>query len=158
MLSHTTIMNNEDIFMDLIPVVPVELSEVSSTQKSSIINLMATKSEAYLTDVNKFSADVMFHEQEMETDVVPDIALPHAKSNAVKTPFIAVTKNLEGVVWNNNNKVKLIILIGAPEHANKEHLTIIAKLASNLAMDDFVEELLKSDIYTVANKIRGLYE
>ncbi|OCG07993.1 hypothetical protein A9G13_07265 [Gilliamella sp. wkB178] len=144
--------------MDLIPVVPVELSEVSSTQKSSIINLMATKSEAYLTDVNKFSADVMFHEQEMETDVVPDIALPHAKSNAVKTPFIAVTKNLEGVVWNNNNKVKLIILIGAPEHANKEHLTIIAKLASNLAMDDFVEELLKSDIYTVANKIRGLYE
>lgn len=151
-------MNNEDIFMDLIPVVPVELSEVSSTQKSSIINLMATKSEAYLTDVNKFSADVMFHEQEMETDVVPDIALPHAKSNAVKTPFIAVTKNLEGVVWNNNNKVKLIILIGAPEHANKEHLTIIAKLASNLAMDDFVEELLKSDIYTVANKIRGLYE
>lgn len=158
MLSHTTIMNNEDIFMDLIPVVPVELSEVSSTQKSSIINLMATKSEAYLTDVNKFSADVMFHEQEMETDVVPDIALPHAKSNAVKTPFIAVTKNLEGVEWNNNNKVKLIVLIGAPEHANKEHLTIIAKLASNLAMDDFVEELLKSDIYTVANKIRGLYE
>lgn len=144
--------------MELIPVVPVDLIDDSMSQKSSIINLMATKSEPYLSDVNKFFADVMTHEQEMETDVVPDIALPHAKSSAVKTPFIAVAKNMNGVIWNNNNKVKLIVLIGAPEHANKEHLTIIAKLASNLAMDEFVEELLNSDIQSVANKIRGLYE
>ena len=144
--------------MEPIPVLPVELTSDVITHKSSVIKLMAEKSEVYLTDVNKFSADVMQHEQEMETDVLPDIALPHSKSNAVKTPFIAVGKYNQGVIWNNENKVKLIVMIGAPQNANKEHLAIIAKLASKLADDDFIELLLNSDIQTVAEKIRGLYE
>lgn len=38
------------------------------------------------------------------------------------------------------------------------YLSIIAKLASNLADDDFIQDLLNSDIQIVANKIRGLYE
>ncbi|WP_279084661.1 PTS sugar transporter subunit IIA [Gilliamella apis] len=144
--------------MEPIPVLPVELTSDVITHKSSVIKLMAEKSEVYLTDVNKFSADVMQHEQEMETDVLPDIALPHSKSSAVKTPFIAVGKYNQGVIWNNENKVKLIVMIGAPQNANKEHLAIIAKLASKLADDDFIELLLNSDIQTVAEKIRGLYE
>ncbi|PXY92870.1 PTS sugar transporter subunit IIA [Gilliamella apis] len=144
--------------MEPIPVLPVELTSDVITNKSSVIKLMAEKSEVYLTDVNKFSADVMQHEQEMETDVLPDIALPHSKSSAVKTPFIAVGKYNQGVIWNNENKVKLIVMIGAPQNANKEHLAIIAKLASKLADDDFIELLLNSDIQTVAEKIRGLYE
>lgn len=144
--------------MASVPVVSIDLTNDFVDQKSSIINLMVTNCEVYLTDVKKFFADVMMHEQEMETDVVPNIALPHAKSSAVKTPFIAVAKKKQGVVWNNNNKVKLVVLIGAPEHANQDHLAIIAKLASNLAMDDFVEDLLSSDIDSIADKIRGLYE
>lgn len=144
--------------MESIPVVPIELTSNIVNQKSSIINLMVAKSEIYLTDIEKFYTDVMAHEQEMETDVLPDIALPHAKSSAVITPFIAVIKNIDGILWNNNNKVKLVILIGAPEHASQDHLAIIAKLASNLAMDDFVEELLNSNINSIADKVRGLYE
>lgn len=144
--------------MESIPVVPIELTSDIVNQKSSIINLMVAKSEIYLTDIEKFYTDVMAHEQEMETDVLPDIALPHAKSSAVITPFIAVIKNIDGILWNNNNKVKLVILIGAPEHASQDHLAIIAKLASNLAMDDFVEELLNSNINSIADKVRGLYE
>ncbi|OCG19325.1 MULTISPECIES: PTS sugar transporter subunit IIA [unclassified Gilliamella] len=144
--------------MQSIPVLPVDLTGNVVTQKSTVIHLMVETSQAYLTNVKTFFDDVMAHEQEMETDVLPDIALPHAKSSAVKTPFIVVGKYGDGIIWNNDNKVKLIVMIGAPEHANKEHLSIIAKLASNLANDDFVEDLLKSDIQSVANKIRGLYE
>ncbi|NUF27192.1 PTS sugar transporter subunit IIA [Gilliamella sp. ESL0254] len=144
--------------MQSIPVLPVDLTGDFVTQKSSVIHLMVETSQTYLTNVKTFFDDVMAHEQEMETDVLPDIALPHAKSSAVKTPFIVVGKYSDGIIWNNDNKVKLIVMIGAPEHANKEHLSIIAKLASNLANDDFVEDLLKSDIQSVANKIRGLYE
>ena len=144
--------------MEPIPVLPVELTSDVITHKSSVIKLMAEQSKVYLTDVNKFSVDVMQHEQEMETDVLPNIALPHSKSDAVKTPFIAVGKYNQGVIWNNENKVKLIVMIGAPQNANKEHLAIIAKLASKLADDDFIELLLNSDIQTVAEKIRGLYE
>ena len=144
--------------MEPIPILPVELTSDVITHKSSVIKLMAEQSKVYLTDVNKFSVDVMQHEQEMETDVLPNIALPHSKSDAVKTPFIVVAKYNQGIVWNNANKVKLVVLIGAPKNANKEHLTIIAKLAANLADDDFIEVLLNSDIQTVAEKIRGLYE
>ncbi|OTP95603.1 hypothetical protein B6D16_07805 [Gilliamella apicola] len=143
--------------MTSIPVVPVELTNDAIKQKSSIIQIMAQKSQHYLTDVEKFVEDVMAHEQEMETDVLPDIALPHAKSGGVSTPFIAVSKYSDGIVWNNN-KVKLIVMIGAQEHANKEHLAIIAKLAASLADDDFIAELLNSDIQTIAHKIRGIYE
>ncbi len=144
--------------MEPIPVLPVELTSDVLSNKLSVIKLMASQSGIYLTDINKFFEDVMQHEQEMETDVLPDIALPHSKSSAVKTPFIAVGKYNQGVIWNNENKVKLIVMIGAPQNANKEHLAIIAKLASNLADDDFIELLLNSDIQTVAEKIRGLYE
>ncbi|MWN05517.1 PTS sugar transporter subunit IIA [Gilliamella sp. Pas-s95] len=144
--------------MQSIPVLPVDLTGDVVTQKSTVIHLMVEASQAYLINIKTFFDDVMAHEQEMETDVLPDIALPHAKSSAVKTPFIVVGKYSDGIIWNNDNKVKLIVMIGAPEHANKEHLSIIAKLASNLANDDFVEDLLKSDIQFVANKIRGLYE
>ncbi|MCO6551401.1 MAG: PTS sugar transporter subunit IIA [Gilliamella sp.] len=144
--------------MQPIPVLSVDLTIDITNQKSSVINLMAKASQVYLTNVKSFFDDVMAHEQEMETDMLPDIALPHAKSTAVNTPFIVVGKYIDGIVWNNDNKVKLVILIGAPEHANKEHLSIIAKLASNLADDDFIQDLLNSDIQIVANKIRGLYE
>ncbi|OCG48454.1 hypothetical protein A9G35_01710 [Gilliamella sp. Choc5-1] len=144
--------------MQSIPVLSVDLTSDITNQKSSVINLMAKASQVYLTNVKSFFDDVMAHEQEMETDMLPDIALPHAKSTAVNTPFIVVGKYIDGIVWNNDNKVKLVILIGAPEHANKEHLSIIAKLASNLADDDFIQDLLNSDIQIVANKIRGLYE
>lgn len=144
--------------MTSIPVVPVELTNDVIKQKSSIIQLMAQKSQNYLTDVEKFVEDVMAHEQEMETDVLPDIALPHAKSGGVSTPFIAVGKYSDGIVWNNNNNVKLIVMIGAQEHANKEHLAIIAKLAASLADDDFIAELLNSDIQTIAHRVRGIYE
>lgn len=144
--------------MQPIPVLSVDLTIDITNQKSSVINLMAKASQVYLTNVKSFFDDVMAHEQEMETDMLPDIALPHAKSTAVNTPFIVVGKYIDGIVWNNGNKVKLVILIGAPEHANKEHLSIIAKLASNLADDDFIQDLLNSDIQIVANKIRGLYE
>ena len=144
--------------MEPIPVLPVELTSDVLSNKLSVIKLMASQSGIYLTDINKFFEDVMQHEQEMETDVLPDIALPHSKSSAVKTPFIAVGKYNQGVIWNNENKVKLIVMIGAPQNANKEHLAIIAKLASKLADDDFIELLLNSDIQTVAEKIRGLYE
>ncbi|OTQ40480.1 hypothetical protein B6D20_09900, partial [Gilliamella apicola] len=74
------------------------------------------------------------------------------------TPFIAVSKYSDGIIWNNNNKVKLIVMIGAQENADKEHLTIIAKLAANLADDDFIAQLLNSDIQTIARKVRGIYE
>ncbi|MCX8596550.1 MULTISPECIES: PTS sugar transporter subunit IIA [unclassified Gilliamella] len=144
--------------MALIPVIPVELTDNLAQDKSLVIKLMAENSNEYLNNVTKFFQDVMNHEEEMDTDVLTDIALPHAKSGAVKTPFIVVGKYNPGIIWNNENKVKLVVMIGAPENADKEHLTIIAKLASNLADDDFIEELLNSDIQTVAKLIRGLYE
>ncbi|PXZ04249.1 PTS sugar transporter subunit IIA [Gilliamella apicola] len=145
--------------MEPIPILPVELTNDVISHKSLVIKLMAEQSKVYLRDLNKFSDDVMQHEQEMETDVLPNIALPHSKSDAVKTPFIVVAKYNQGIVWNNGNKVKLMVLIGAPQNANKEHLIIIAKLASNLADDNFIGVLLNSDIQQiVAEKIRGLYE
>lgn len=144
--------------MASIPVIPVELTDDIAQDKSLVIQLMAENIKAYLTDVTQFFQDVITHEQEMETDVLTDIALPHAKSGAVKTPFIAIGRYLKGVIWNNDNKVKLVIMIGAPQHANQEHLTIIAKLASNLANDEFAQDLLNCNTQLLADKIRGLYE
>lgn len=107
--------------MQSIPVLSVELTSDIVNQKSSVIHLMSNASQNYLTNIKTFFDDVMAHEQEMETDVLPDVALPHAKSSAVKTPFIVVGKYLDGIIWNNGNQVKLVIMIGAPEHANKAH-------------------------------------
>lgn len=67
-----------------------------------------------------FVADVMAHEQEIETKVLPNnIVLFHAKSSVLKTLFIAITKNSTDVVWDNNNKVKLSLLINSSEQLTK---------------------------------------
>lgn len=145
------------INMENIQVFPATLPE-DMKDKSSIIRLMSEAGQINLNSVDGFVDDVMNHENEMETDVLPQVALPHAKSESVNTPFIVVAKSTNGIIWNHDNKVKLIIMIAAGKNAAKEHLTIIAKLASNLADDDFIDELINSDINEIANKIRGLYE
>lgn len=144
--------------MQKLNVFSVPLTKEIISSKLLIIKEMVATGKSNTNNSDQLVADIMAHELEMETDVLPDVALPHAKSSAVDSPFIVVTKWPDGVKWNNDNKVKLIILIAAGKDASKEHLAIIAKLASNLADDDFNEDLLNSDVNQIADKIRALYE
>lgn len=144
--------------MQKLNVFSVPLTKEIISSKLLIIKEMVATGKSNTNNSDQLVADIMAHELEMETDVLPDVALPHAKSSAVDSPFIVVTKWPDGVKWNNDNKVKLIILIAAGNDASKEHLAIIAKLASNLADDDFIEDLLNSDVNQIADKIRALYE
>lgn len=144
--------------MQKIEVYPSVLSDNAIKSKLSVIQTMVAAGQHNVSNSEQLVADIMAHELEMETDVLPEVALPHAKSIAVNTPFIVVAKQQQGIIWNNDNLVKLIIMIAAGKEASKEHLAIIAKLASHLADDDFLEELLNSDEQQIANKIRGIYE
>lgn len=142
--------------MNTIQVIP-SLIPINVEDKLSIIRLMSVSGKMNVSNVDDLVNDIMIHEEEMETDVLPNIALPHAKSGAVNTPFIVIAKHDKGIKWNNSF-VKLIIMIAVGKNAEKEHLDIIAKLASNLADDDFIDNLLNEDINTIAKIIRGIYE
>ncbi len=82
-------------------------------------------------------------EAEMSTAIGYDLAIPHGKTNAIQTPFIIFLRLKHNVKWNEEQTVKMVFMLGIPgEGAEKEHLTMLSKIARKLMHDDFREKLL----------------
>lgn len=70
------------------------------------------------------------------------IGLPHAKSEAVVTPSLAVAKVPAGVDFGApDGPATLVFLIAAPAAGEGDHLKILAALARKLVHADFKESL-----------------
>ncbi|MGO3601557.1 MAG: PTS sugar transporter subunit IIA [Enterococcus faecalis] len=99
----------------------------------------------YIDDKDKLLAAVNKRESEISTAIGYLIAIPHGKTDAVKSPFISLVRTSEKVKWSEDNDemVRLIFLIGVPENSEgKLHLKFISQLSKNLLDDDFRDSLL----------------
>lgn len=99
----------------------------------------------YIDDKDKLLAAVKKRESEISTAIGYLIAIPHGKTDTVKSPFISLVRTSEKVKWSEDNDemVRLIFLIGVPENSEgKLHLKFISQLSKNLLDDDFRDSLL----------------
>lgn len=95
-----------------------------------------------ITDVERFKEEVFKRESLSSTGIGEGIAIPHAKSEYVKAPTIAIGIFSNKIDYSSvdNEKVDLIFLLAAPPE-NDTHLEILSKLSSLLLDEKFVYKI-----------------
>jgi PTS system fructose-specific IIA component len=108
-----------------------------------LIDLMAAAGR--VTDADGFHADVRAREAQMATGMPGGVGLPHARSEHVTVPSLAVGRVPSGVDFGApDGPANLIFLIAAPASGGSEHLKILASLARRLVHDSFRSSLLNA--------------
>ena len=97
-----------------------------------------------MRDVEGVVRAALAREEQGTTAVGDGIAIPHAKSDAVGSPFIGFARVASGVEWGaaDGKPARLVFLIGVPEsQAGDEHLRILAQLSRALMKKQVRAEL-----------------
>ncbi|ALX50129.1 fructose-specific PTS transporter subunit EIIC [Lentibacillus amyloliquefaciens] len=87
-------------------------------------------------------------ENESSTGLGMNIAIPHAKSSAVKHPAVVFGISRDGIDWKSldGSDAKLIFMIAIPEErAGDDHLKILQMLSRKLMDDSFREQLMNAE-------------
>lgn len=106
-----------------------------------------------VTDADGFHADVRAREAQMATGMPGGVGLPHARSEHVTVPSLAIGRLRDGVDWGApDGPARLVFLIAAPAGGDADHLAILAALARRLVHESFRTSLLEApDAATVAD-------
>jgi PTS system nitrogen regulatory IIA component len=94
----------------------------------------------------KFRSAVMHREDLVSTGIGLGIAIPHAKLSDLNDFFIVIgIQRKKGIDWNALDKapVRLIFLIGGPDHRQSEYLQILSRLTAAIKDVDRRKEILK---------------
>jgi PTS system fructose-specific IIA component len=96
-----------------------------------------------LTNVKKYLKAVAAREEHFPTGIEGGIAIPHAQSDYVTVPSVAVATSVDGIDFGaDDGPSHLIFLIAAPASGGNAHLEILGSLARKVMQDEFREELL----------------
>ncbi len=113
-----------------------------------------------LADVQRFMEAVLRREDQGTTGIGDGIAIPHAKSSAVKEAAIAFGKSEKGVDFASldGKPVHLIFMIAAPEGADNQHLEALSHLSELLMKKEVREGLMKASSPDEVLEVIGRYE
>ena len=107
----------------------------------------ALNNAGQVSDARAFEKAVHDREAESTTGIGMGIAIPHGKSDVVKTPSLAFAREKAGVDWDSldGKPSQLIFMIAVPEASKGDaHLKILQRLSRKLMDDDFRKELLEA--------------
>ncbi|HEX7536691.1 MAG TPA: PTS sugar transporter subunit IIA [Dermatophilaceae bacterium] len=109
----------------------------------ALIDLMVAAGR--VTDADGFHADVRAREAQMATGMPGGIGLPHARSEHVTVPSLAVGRVPGGVDFGApDGPATLVFLIAAPAGGDADHLKILAALARRLVHESFRSSILQA--------------
>lgn len=138
----------------------IEISEKKLTRDEAIEHLVDQLDKYdYITDTEKLKADVLKREMESTTAIGMNVAIPHAKSDAVKKPIVAVMNNKQGVNWDSLDGTlpKIVFLIAVPSDSNDTHLKLLQRLSRALMDDNIRQSLIDAthieQIYDILKEI-----
>ena len=103
----------------------INLSLKSSTKTDVIEELVSVLDSAgKLVDGSQFKEAILAREEQSTTGIGEGIAIPHAKTNAVKQSAIAFGRSKAGVDYESfdGQPAHLFFMIAATEGANNTHL------------------------------------
>ncbi|WP_405525457.1 fructose-specific PTS transporter subunit EIIC [Streptomyces canus] len=98
-----------------------------------------------VADLDELVATALRREEQGTTGLGEEIAIPHAKTDAVTAPVVGFARSAEGVEWGSldGTKARLVFMISVPEAAaGDEHLRILALLSRKLMDPGFRERLI----------------
>jgi len=124
------------------------LLHLSSKEKKGVIEeLVKTLDHAgKLNDREQFKEAILAREAQSTTGVGEGIAIPHAKTKAVKEAAIAFGRSQNGVDYESldGQPAHLFFMIAAPQGANDTHLQALARLSSMLMREEVRHALLQA--------------
>ncbi|MCQ8772736.1 fructose-specific PTS transporter subunit EIIC [Streptomyces telluris] len=100
----------------------------------------------HVADVDGLVSAALAREEMGTTGLGEEIAIPHAKTDAVSAPVVGFARS-EGIEWGalDGTKARLIFMIAVPgAAAGDEHLRILAMLSRKLMDPAFRERLLSA--------------
>ncbi len=134
-------MKIEDLLSEKYIVLHLELST-----KSQVIDKMLSivADHPGVRDHEKLRQDVLKREKEMSTGIGKQIALPHAKTDAVSDPVLALAtlKNEINFESIDNEPVQLIFLLATPEEMLAEHLKLLSRITRLAGREDVRDKLM----------------
>lgn len=111
-----------------------------------------------VADVDELVAAALRREEEGTTGLGEEIAVPHAKTDAVTAPVVGFARSAEGVEWGSldGTKARLVFMIAVPEAAaGDEHLRILALLSRKLMDAGFRERLAAAETESAVLGVLG---
>ncbi|MEW2166413.1 fructose-specific PTS transporter subunit EIIC [Streptomyces sp. NPDC007084] len=122
---------------------------LAATDKESAIREMAglLAATGRVRDVDELVRAALRREEQGTTGLGEEIAIPHAKTDAVSAPVVGFARSEEGVEWGapDGTRARLVFMISVPEAAaGDEHLRILALLSRRLMDPAFRERLTEA--------------
>lgn len=122
---------------------------LAATTKQEVLDELASQLDraGKLSDKRAFTAAILERESQSTTGIGDGIAIPHAKSSAVKSPAIAFGRAADGLDFESldGQPANLFFMIAASEGANDDHLEALSRLATFLMDDKFRTNILAAD-------------
>ena len=106
------------------------------------------KDSGRVDDLDAFLADVASREHQLATGLPGGIGLPHARSEHVLRPSIAVGVAKYGHPLDFgalDGPANVVLLIATPASSFSEHLEVLATLARSLSKEGFRESLRRAN-------------
>lgn len=132
---------------DLLAAESIELNG-SATDKKDVLNKMVDlmAKSGKISDIETYRAGVFAREEEGTTGIGEGIAIPHCKSDAVKTPGLAAMVVKGGVEFDSLDgaPVHILFLIAAPNTKDNVHLDVLSKLSVLLMDENFTKNLIEA--------------
>ncbi|MEU0846335.1 fructose-specific PTS transporter subunit EIIC [Streptomyces sp. NPDC005962] len=120
--------------------------QLTADRKDDAIREMAAllAASGKVADAAELVRAAFAREDQGTTGLGEEIAIPHAKTDAVTAPVVGFARSAEGIEWGapDSTKAHLIFMIAVPEAAaGDEHLRILALLSRKLMGAEFRERL-----------------
>ncbi len=121
---------------------------LSATNKKQVINELVRQLDVAgkLKDRKGYHEAIMKREEQSTTGIGEGIAIPHAKSAAVKEAALCFGRSINGIDYESldGQPARLFFMIAAPDGANDTHLDTLSKLSSMLMYDDFRQAIMQA--------------
>lgn len=119
-----------------------------ATNKDEVINQLVDVlwNAGKLNDKDLYKEEILKRESLSSTGIGERIAIPHAKTSAVKNASLALGIYKDGVDYDSldGEPVNIVFMIAAPEGANNEHLETLSRLSVLLMNPEFKNGLLNA--------------
>lgn len=122
--------------------------ELDAKDKNSVLDEMIglLVDDNVVTDKNKFKEDILSREALSNTGIGFGIAIPHAKSKAVKEPRIAIGITKNGIDYGSidGQDINMVFMIAVNDEQSDLHLKALANLSRKLIHEEFRESILNA--------------
>ncbi|PFD95546.1 PTS fructose transporter subunit IIC [Bacillus cereus] len=133
----TELLKRDTVIMDL-----------TASEKEAVIDELVEKLEkaGTLNSLAEFKEAILKREMQSTTGIGEGIAIPHAKTKAVKQPAICFGRSVSGVNYKSldGQPAHLFFMIAASEGANNTHLETLSRLSTLLMDEEFRKQLLEA--------------